>query len=114
MSKPYTPAIAANGTLYVSGQIGLDPATGELVAGGVVPELKQIMQNLLVLLKQHNAGYDDLLAVTIYLQSMDDYKAVNEEYITYFSKRLPTRTCISVVGLPFNAKIEITVTAEVK
>lgn len=114
MSKPYTPAIASNGTLYVSGQIGLDPTTGQLVGGGVIPELKQIMQNLLVLLKQHNAGYDDLLAVTIYLQSMDDYKAVNEEYVTYFSKRLPTRTCISVAGLPFNAKIEITVTAEVK
>jgi 2-iminobutanoate/2-iminopropanoate deaminase len=114
MSKPYTPAIASNGTLYVSGQIGLNPTNGELVSGGVITELKQIMENLLVLLKQHNAGYDDLLAVTIYLQTMEDYKAVNEEYVTYFTKRLPTRTCISVVGLPFNAKIEITATAEVK
>jgi len=114
MSKPYTPAIAANGTLYVSGQIGLNPANGELVSGGVIPELKQIMQNLLVLLEQHQAGYDDLLAVTIYLQTMEDYKAVNEAYVTYFKKRLPTRTCISVVGLPFNAKIEITATAELK
>ena len=113
MSKPYTPSIASNGTLYISGQIGLDPANGQLVSGGVTAELKQIMQNLLALLKEHNAGYDDLLAVTIYLQSMDDYKAVNEEYIRYFSKRLPTRTCISVTGLPFQAKIEITVTAEV-
>lgn len=114
MSKPYTPAIASNGTLYVSGQIGLDPKDGQLVSGGVITELKQIMQNLLVLLQQHNAGYDDLLAVTIYLQTMEDYKAVNEEYVTYFIKRLPTRTCISVLGLPFNAKIEITATAELK
>ena len=114
MSKPYTPALASNGTLYISGQIGLDPANGNLVSGGVIPELKQIMQNLLVLLKQYNAGYDDLLAVTIYLQSMNDYKDVNEEYVTYFKKRLPTRTCISVVGLPFNAKVEVTATAEAK
>lgn len=112
--KPYTPTIASNGTLYVSGQIGLNPANGELVSGGVITELKQIMQNLLVLLKQHNCEYDNLISITIYLKTMDDYKAVNEEYVTYFTGRLPTRTCISVVGLPFNAAIEITATAEIK
>jgi len=112
--KPYTPAIVSNGILYVSGQIGLDHAKGELVDGGVIPELKQIMQNLKVLLHQYKCEYDQLIAVTIYLKTMDDYKAVNEEYVSYFTNRLPTRTCISVVGLPFNAAIEITATAELK
>lgn len=112
--KPYTPAIASKGTLYVSGQIGLNPINGGLVEGGVIAELKQIMHNLRGLLQQHNCDYDDLVSVTIYLKTMDDYKAVNEEYVTYFTNRLPTRTCISVVGLPFNAAIEITATAELK
>lgn len=114
MSKPYSPTIVSNGNLYVSGQIGLDHSTGHLVTGGVITELKQIMNNLLTLLKENNCDYDDVVSITIYLKSMDDYAAVNQEYVTYFKKRMPTRTCIAVAGLPFNCSIEITAVAEIK
>jgi 2-iminobutanoate/2-iminopropanoate deaminase len=112
MSKPYTPAIRSNGNLYVSGQIGLSKETNTLVTGGVVSELQQIFKNLETLLKENNSELDKIVAVTIYLTDMQDYTAVNEEYVKHFSKRLPTRTCIAVSALPLNAKIEITVIAE--
>jgi 2-iminobutanoate/2-iminopropanoate deaminase len=112
MSKPYSPAIKSNGNLYLSGQIGLSKETNSIVTGGVVAELQQIFKNIESLLNENNSSYDKIVAVTIYLTDMKDYSVVNEEYVKYFSKRLPTRTCIAVSALPLNAKIELTVIAE--
>ncbi len=112
MSKPYSPAIKSNGNLYLSGQIGLSKETNTIVTGGVVAELQQIFKNIETLLNENNSSFDKVVAVTIYLTDMKDYSAVNEEYVKYFTKRLPTRTCITVSALPLNAKVELTVIAE--
>lgn len=112
MSKPYSPALKSNGNLYLSGQLGLSKETNTIVTGGVVAELKQIFKNIESLLTENNSNFDKIVVATIYLTDMNDYTVVNEEYVKYFTKRLPTRTCIAVSALPLNAKIELTIIAE--
>jgi reactive intermediate/imine deaminase len=111
---PFSEAIESNGIVYISGQIGVDPATNALPASGFAAEADQVMKNLGAVLGRQGLGYGDLVNVTIYLKSMENYAAANEEYRKYFSGRFPARVCIAVHDLPFNASIEIAGVAQRK
>jgi 2-iminobutanoate/2-iminopropanoate deaminase len=104
---PFAPAIQVDGFLYVSGQVGQDPTTGKLVAGGVVAETERIFRNLSALLKAAGRGFDDVVRAGVYLTSMSDYVAVNGIYARHFSQPFPARTAIAVAALPLGACVEI-------
>jgi 2-iminobutanoate/2-iminopropanoate deaminase len=109
---PYTPAIKAGRNLYISGQIALKPNSTELANLDFESEVRQVMENLIGLLKK--AGYEasDLVQCTVYLKDIKDYAAFNRVYGAYFEKgRAPARTTVEVSNLPKNAKIEISAIA---
>ena len=106
---PYTPGIATGNLVFLSGQLGLDPATGNLVEGGTVPEAKRAMENLGALLKEAGLGYEHVVKTTIYLADLKDFAAVNEAYGSYFPAggTPPVRSTVQVAALPRNARVEI-------
>lgn len=106
-SLPFSEAVAANGMLYISGQVGIDPATGTLVNQRFQEEATQVMKNLGSVLAHHQLNYQQLVNVTIYLTDMDQYAVANEVYRGFFTGRFPARVCIAVKELPLGAKIEI-------
>ncbi len=103
---PYTPAILANGTLYLSGQIALDEA-GNLHTADIATETRQVMNNLGNLLKAADMGYEHLVKITILLSDMSLYAAVNEVYGSYFTDMPPAREAYAVKGLPRGVNVEI-------
>ena len=103
---PYTPAILANGTLYLSGQIALDEA-GNLHTADIAAETRQVMNNLGNLLKAADMGYEHLVKITILLSDMSLYAAVNEVYGSYFTDMPPAREAYAVKGLPRGVNVEI-------
>lgn len=103
---PYSPAIAAGGFLFISGQIALD-AQGRLVTDDIIAETRQVMENLGVLLKAAGLGFDHLVKVTIFLSDMGHYAAVNEVYGSCFTGAPPAREAVAVKGLPRGANVEI-------
>jgi 2-iminobutanoate/2-iminopropanoate deaminase len=112
---PYSPAIRLGGHLvFTSGQIGLDPATGKLVEGGIEAETRQALENLKALLKAGGAGIDSVVKATIYMADLDDYGKVNAIYGEYFKDDPPARSALEAVRLPIGALIEIEVIAFVK
>ena len=104
---PFSESIESNGVVYISGQIGIDPATNALPGSGFSAEADQVMKNLGAVLGRQGLGYSDLVNVTIYLKSMENYAAANAEYRKYFSGKYPARVCIAVHDLPLKASIEI-------
>jgi 2-iminobutanoate/2-iminopropanoate deaminase len=106
---PYNQAIKANGFLFVSGQIAINPATGELNTGNIEAETHQVMQNLAAVL--HTAGHNfaNIVKTTIFLSDMSLFSAVNEVYGSYFTGNYPARETIAVKGLPKNVNVEISV-----
>lgn len=104
---PYSPAIAMNGMLFLSGQIALIGDTGELRMDNISNETKQVMENLGNLLKTADMAFDDLVKCTIFLSSMDHYGAVNEVYGSYFKGIPPAREAVAVKGLPRGVNVEI-------
>ena len=105
---PYTPAIKSGDFLFVSGQIGLEYATGKLVAGGTLPELKQALNNLDALLKASGATAASVVKATLFLVDMGEFAAVNEVYAAYFqASPKPARSCVAVAALPAGARVEI-------
>jgi 2-iminobutanoate/2-iminopropanoate deaminase len=104
---PYTPAIEAGGLIFLSGQIALDPATGELRTGSIEEETRQVMDNVGALLKAAGLGHEHLVKVTIFLSDMAHYAKVNEVYGSYFSSDPPAREAVAVRGLPRNVNVEI-------
>jgi 2-iminobutanoate/2-iminopropanoate deaminase len=110
---PYSDAVEAGGTLYVSGQIGR--LNGQLVTESFAAEAHQVMKNVGEILRKRMLTHDDLVSVTIYLKDMKNYAAINEVYRTYFrGSRLPARVCIAVADLPMNANVEIAGIAQMK
>lgn len=91
----------------LSGQIALDPATGQLVNGGIEPETRQVMKNIEALLQELGVGFDSVLKTTLFLKSMNDFGVVNQIYGSYFRQNPPARSTVEVSGLPRDAKIEI-------
>jgi len=111
-TAPLSPAIMVGDTLYLSGSIGSDPATGQSVKGGFEPELRQIMANVQVLLKAANMDLSDVVSVTAYLGDMSDFARFNEIYREYFKTQpLPTRSTVAVKELARGARLELTITA---
>ena len=108
---PYSQGIKANGFLFVSGQIGLNPSTRKLVEGGMQAEAVQIMENIRAILTAGGAGMEDVISTTIYLKNIDDFQKMNEIYGRYFTGNFPTRSTVGVSSLAGGANIEITVTA---
>lgn len=108
---PYSQAISVEGgrTIYFSGQIALDPATGQLVTGGIEAETKQTMMNIEGLLKEVGASFENVVKTTIFLKDIADFTTVNQIYGGYFRKDPPARSTVEVSHLPRNAKVEIEV-----
>jgi len=105
---PYSQAIRAGGFLFCSGQIALDPATGELVPGDVRVQTERVMQNLGAVLAAGGSGWDRVVKVTIFLTDMSDFAAVNEVYGRYFEGLTPpARATVAVRTLPRNVDVEI-------
>lgn len=104
---PYSQAVKVGGTLYVSGQLGIDPTTAQLVPGGVVAQAHQALKNLDAILKAAGYSLDDVVQVQVFLEDMDDFGPVNGAYRAYFTKALPARAAVEVAGLPMDAKVEI-------
>ena len=108
---PYSQGIKANGFLFVSGQIGLNPVNRKLVEGGVEGETTQIMENIKAVLSAGGATMEDIVSTTVYLKNIDDFQKMNEIYGRYFTGNFPTRSTVGVSSLAGGANIEITVTA---
>lgn len=104
---PYSQAVRAGGLLFCSGQIPLDPATGQMVGGGIVEQAEQVMRNLSAVLTSAGIGFDAVVKSTIYLTSLEDFGAVNEVYGRYFQVEPPARATVEVRGLPRGAAVEI-------
>ena len=104
---PFSQAIEIGGFIYFSGQVGQDPATGKLVAGGVAAETERIFQNLSAVLRAAGRGFDDVVRAGVYLTSMTDYATVNGIYARQFNRPFPARTAIGVAALPLGACVEI-------
>ncbi len=103
---PYSQAIIANGMVFTSGQIALSPA-GEIVCDDVEGQTKQVLTNLSAVLKEAGSSLEKVVKTTIFLSDMDDFKAVNEVYATFFNTHKPARSTVAVKTLPLNVKVEI-------
>jgi 2-iminobutanoate/2-iminopropanoate deaminase len=104
---PYSQAITSGGLVFCAGQIGLDPANGQLVAGGTVAELRQALANLAAVLAAAGLGIDDVVKTTLFLVDLADGPAVNAAYGSAFRAPYPARSTVQVSALPAGARIEI-------
>ncbi len=104
---PYSQAVEANGTLYVSGQLPLNPETGKIVDGGVKEQAKQCLTNIGEILTEADYAFADVVKSTVLLASMDDFAVVNEVYASFYKEPYPARVCYQVAKLPMGALVEI-------
>lgn len=104
---PYSQAIFANGFLFSSGQIAINPQTGELVDGGITAQTKQVFANLGEVLKAAEMGFEDVVKTTVFLADMNDFSQMNAIYGEFFTQNLPARSAVAVKALPKGALIEI-------
>ena len=104
---PYSQAVRAGNTVYLSGQIPLDPRTGELVKGDIATETRRVFDNLKAVATAAGSGLQDVARVTIYLVDLGDFAKVNEVMAGYFSEPYPARVTIGVAALPRGARVEI-------
>ncbi len=111
---PYSHAVDSRGTIYVSGQTPIDPATGGLVRGDMAAQARQCFANLFAVLKAAGLDADAVEKVTVFLTDMNDFQTMNEVYRQQFSEPFPARTTIGVAALPLNARIEIELIARGK
>ena len=104
---PYSQAILSNGTLYVSGQIAINPNTGELVTGNVSLETHQVMKNLQAILTAAGLTFDEVVKCSIFIRNMEDFAIINDAYGMYFNDEPPVRETVEVSRLPKNVNVEI-------
>lgn len=110
----YSQAIVAGGFAFVSGQIGLDPKTGNMVEGGVAEQTERVMKNLEAVLRAANSDFDSVVKATIFLADINDFAKVNEIYGRRFKAPFPARATVQVARLPRDARVEIELAAIVK
>jgi len=108
---PYSQAVLANGTLYCSGQIALDPLTGDLIDSTISAETHQVMKNIGAVLGEAGMDYSHIVKVSIFLSDMDLFAEVNEVYANYFKSDFPARETVAVKTLPKSVNVEISVIA---
>jgi 2-iminobutanoate/2-iminopropanoate deaminase len=108
---PYNQAIIANGMLFISGQIPIDPATGDLISDSIESEAAQVMKNLEAILTEAGAAFTNVVKTTIFLSDMALFAQVNEVYGKHFREDAPARETVAVKGLPKNVNVEISMIA---
>jgi 2-iminobutanoate/2-iminopropanoate deaminase len=108
---PYSQAIRSGPLLFVSGQVPIDPATGDLVGGDIAAQTHRVFQNIGEILKAAGASFDHVVRTTVFLADMNDFAKVNEIYGGYFSAPFPARATVQVARLPKDARVEIDVIA---
>jgi len=108
---PYSQAIKANGFIFASGQIPLDPATMRIVEGGVEEQTERVLDNLKAVLESAGSSLDRVVKTTVYLADMNEFAAMNEIYARYFGSTKPARATVQVARLPRDVKVEIDVVA---
>jgi len=108
---PYSPAIRTGGLLFVSGQIPLDPATGQMIDGDISAQTHRVLDNIGALLAAAGLTFADVVRTTIFLADLSDFTSVNAVYGTYFSEPAPARATVQVARLPKDARVEIDVIA---
>ena len=111
---PYSQAVVEGGFLFASGQIPLDPATGELVAGGIQAATTRVLDNIEAVLKSGGLGFSDVVRTTVYLIKADDFPAMNGIYAARFGDHRPARSTVIVAALPKGAMVEIDVIAKTR
>jgi 2-iminobutanoate/2-iminopropanoate deaminase len=104
---PYSQAVELNGMLFVSGQLGIDPATGKMVEGGITEQTEQIFRNINAILSAAGYTFNDVLKSTCFLSDMKDFRAMNEVYAKFYSADQPARSAFAVRDLPLGALVEI-------
>ncbi|KAA0211374.1 hypothetical protein FBQ84_01540 [Ignavibacteria bacterium CHB1] len=107
---PYSQAVSYNGLIYTSGQISIDNS-GNVTSSDIESQTRTVLTNIQSLLNENNSGLDEVLKVTIYLKSMDEFAAMNKVYAEFFGTSLPARSTIEVSRLPKDVKVEIDVVA---
>lgn len=109
---PYSQATITGNLVYTAGQIALNPATMEIVAGGVPEQTERVMQNLAAILEQAGTSMSRVVKTTVFLVDMGDFAAMNEVYAKHFGEHRPARSTVAVVGLPKGVRVEIEAIAE--
>lgn len=110
---PYSQAVRAGGFLFASGQIPLDPKTGQIVEGGIVEQTHQVLKNLGAVLAAAGTSYSRVVKTTVYLADMGEFSAMNEVYATYFTAPAPARATVQAARLPRDVRVEIDLIAHV-
>lgn len=108
---PYSQAVRAAGFIFVSGQIPIDPQTGEFVPGGIAEQTEQVLRNLRAVLEAAGSSLAQVVKTTVFLADMNDFAAMNEVYARYFSEEAPARATVQAARLPRDARVEIEVIA---
>ena len=108
---PYSPAIRAGQLLFVSGQVPIDPATGNMITGGIADQTRRVLDNIGELLLAAGRSFGDVVRTTVFLADMNDFAAMNEVYGEYFAEPYPARATVQVARLPKDARVEIDVIA---
>ena len=104
---PYSQAVLANGVLYVSGQIAIDPVSGELVPGDIEAETHQVMKNLQGILQEASLGFEQVVKCTIFVKDLNNFTRINSVYGSYFKQNPPARETVEVSRLPKDVNVEI-------
>jgi 2-iminobutanoate/2-iminopropanoate deaminase len=104
---PYSQAVEVNGFIFASGQIALDPATGELNPGDCAAQTRQVLSNLKAVMEAAGSSMDQVVKCTVFLQDMNDYTVMNEVYAKFFTAPFPARAAVQVARLPKDVKVEI-------
>jgi 2-iminobutanoate/2-iminopropanoate deaminase len=104
---PYSQAVIAGGFVFASGQIPLDPQTGEFVEGGVAEQTEQVLRNLAAVMEAAGTSLERVVKTTVFLADMNDFAAMNEVYSRYFKTEPPARATVAAAGLPRGARVEI-------
>jgi len=104
---PYSQGVISGGLLFVSGQIPLDPATGEMVQGDIEVQVDRVLKNIMAILSQAKMGVENVVKTTVFLMDLADFPKMNEVYGRYLGKEPPARSTIQVAGLPKGARVEI-------
>jgi 2-iminobutanoate/2-iminopropanoate deaminase len=108
---PYSQAVLIKDTLYISGQVALDPSTGKLITINIIKETNQVMHNLMNILKEAGMDFSNVVKTTIYLMDMNNFSHVNEVYGSYFTEGFPARETVQVSRLPLDVNVEISMIA---